>query len=357
MAELVDARVSKTRSLWECRFDPGSGHLPFSLEALSTLPHSHSTSTWCFPVMLVTSRLYLIDSLYHVFRAYHALPRTLRSEDGRPTNVVHGVLGILRTLWRSEAISHLGMVFEELTGIFREEIFSDYKAHREAPPDELLVQIPLLKTACAHLGLSVWEAATFEADDVIGTLARQALAQGVAVTVVSNDKDLAQLLALEGDIDLLRTSGAGKNATAERVRREDVPRLFGVEAAQIPSFLALRGDVVDNIPGLKGVGDKTAAKWLALGGDLRGLLDDPELAGKRWASVIRENESNLLRDLELATIRTDVPVEFELERFALGPVDGLAEFFAGLTMNRHRSEAEKLPTPATVRDLWLPGLT
>ncbi len=301
----------------------------------------------------MNSRLYLIDTLYHVFRAYYALPRTLRSEDGRPTNVVHGVVGILRTLWKSQGIGHIGMVFEEMSGIFREEIFPEYKAQREAPPDDLLAQIPLVKTACDHLGLSVWEAATFEADDVIGTLARQALAQGVPVTIVSNDKDLAQLLAFDGDIDLLRTSGSGKNASVERLRRGDVPRVFGVEAHQIPSFLALRGDTVDNIPGLKGVGDKTAAKWLAQSADLEGLLANPDLAGKRWAPIIAENESSLRRDLQLATIRTDAPVGFEFERFAPAPLQGLAEFFGDLSMNRHRGEAEKLSAPATVADLWV----
>lgn len=266
--------------------------------------------------------------------------------------MVHGVLGILRTLWRSEEISHLGMVFEEMTGIFREEIFPEYKAQREPTPAELLAQIPLVKKACGHLGLSVWEADTFEADDVIGTLARLALARGVAVTIVSNDKDLAQLLALDGDIDLLRTIGSGKNATVDRVRREDVPRVFGVEAHQIASFLALRGDTVDNIPGLKGVGDKTAAKWLALSGDLEGLLKNPDLAGKRWAPIIAENEANLRRDFLLATIRTDAPVEFALESFAPGPLQGLVDFFSSLSMKRHRSEAEKLSAPATVADLW-----
>lgn len=302
----------------------------------------------------MSSRLYLIDTLYHIFRAYYALPRTLRSQDGRPTNAVHGVVGILRTLWKTEKVTHIGAAFEELTGIFREEIFAEYKAHREPPPEDLLAQIPLVKEACRRLGLSIWEANRFEADDVIGTLARLALDDGMPVTIVSNDKDLAQLLALDGDIELLRASGSGKNAKVEKVRREDVPRVFGVEAHQIASFLALRGDAVDNIPGLKGVGEKTAAKWLAEAGDLEGLLANPDLAGKRWSPVVKDNEVNLRRDLELATIRTDVPLVYEAERFLPGQLDGLAGFFGALSMNRHRAEVESLLNPApTVNDLWI----
>lgn len=301
----------------------------------------------------LSARLYLIDTLYHIFRAYYALPRTLRSQDGRATNAVHGVVGILRTLWKTETVTHVATTFEELTGIFREEIFPQYKAHREPPPEDLLAQIPLVKEACRRLGLSVWEADRFEADDVIGTLARQALEGGMPVTIVSNDKDLAQLLALEGDVDLLRTSGSGKTAKVEKVRRADVPRVFGVEAHQIASFLALRGDAVDNIPGLKGVGDKTAAKWLAEAGDLEGLLANPDLAGKRWSPIITENAANLRRDLELATIRTDVPLSYHPDLLVPRPFEGLADFFGSLSMNRHRAEVESLAHPgATVAELW-----
>jgi DNA polymerase-1 len=301
----------------------------------------------------VTPRLYLIDTLFHIFRAYHALPRTMRSADGQPTNAVHGVVGILRNLWKTENVTHIGAVFEAMTGIFREEISPTYKAHREPPPEDLLRQIPLVKEACQRLGLSVWEADRFEADDVIGTLARLALAQGVAVTIVSNDKDLAQLLAMEGDIELMRTSGTGKKASVEKIRRDDVPRVFGVRADQIASFLALRGDTVDNIAGLRGVGDKTAARWLAQAGDLEGLLANPDIGGKRWSPIITDNAANLRRDLVLSTIRTDVDLDFCLSSFLPGPVNGLVEFFGGLSMIRHRGEVESLLNPAaTVDDLW-----
>ena len=277
----------------------------------------------------------------------------MRSTDGQPTNAVHGVVGILRNLWKTERITHVGAVFEQMTGIFREEISADYKAHREPPPEDLLRQIPLVKEACQRLGLSTWEVDRFEADDVIGTIARLALAQGTAVTIVSNDKDLAQLLAMDGDIELVRSSGTARNASVERIRREDVPRVFGVRADQIASYLALRGDVVDNIAGLKGVGDKTAARWLADAGDLEGLLANPEIGGSRWSAIITENAANLRRDLALSTIRTDVPLKFTLKSFVPRPIDGLGDFFGRLSMNRHRAEVESLLNPqATVSDLW-----
>lgn len=303
-------------------------------------------------------RLYLVDSLFHIFRSYYALPRSMRSREGVPTNAVHGVLGILRNMWRTEEVTHLVCVFESLTGIFREELSSDYKAHREPPPEDLMTQVPLVKEACHSLGLPTWEVDGYEADDVIGTLARLALEQGVGVTIVSNDKDLAQILALDGDVELLRSKGASSKARLERVRREDVPQVFGVEAFQIPSFLALRGDAVDNIAGLKGVGEKTAAKWLQDGRTLEDLIRDPDSLGKRWAGAIRENEQNLRRDLALATIRDDIDlasfgIEFDLEAMKPQPLDGAGEFFKQLDMKRHLSEVEALSVPqATVRELW-----
>ena len=282
----------------------------------------------------------------------------MRSENGIPTNAVHGVLGILRNLWRSEGVTHVATVFESLTGTFREEISADYKAHREPPPESLLVQIPLVKEACQCLGLATWEIDGFEADDVIGTLARLALAQGVGVTIVSNDKDLAQVLALDGDVELLRAKGSGSKAQLERIRRQDVHRVFGVEAFQIPSFLAIRGDVVDNIAGLKGVGDKTAAKWLQGGKTVDDLLRDPSALGSRWSKIVEENEAGLRRDLNLATIRTDIDLaahglQFDLASFEPGVIQDLDKFYGNLDMRRHARELESLLSPApTVRELW-----
>lgn len=303
-------------------------------------------------------RLYLVDTLFHIFRSYYALPRSMRSESGIPTNAVHGVLGILRNLWRSEGVTHVATVFESLTGTFREQISADYKAHREPPPEGLLLQIPLVKEACFCLGLATWEIDGFEADDVIGTLARLALAQGVGVTIVSNDKDLAQVLALDGDVELLRAKGSGSKAQLERIRRQDVSQVFGVEAFQIPSFLAIRGDAVDNIAGLKGVGEKTAAKWLQGGKTVEDLLEDPSVLGTRWSTLVKENEEGLRRDLDLATIRTDIDLaayglEFDLASFEPGAIQGLDKFYGHLDMRRHGKELESLLSPSpTVRELW-----
>jgi DNA polymerase-1 len=303
-----------------------------------------------------TPRLYLIDTLFHIFRAYHALPRSLKAPDGHPINAVHGVMGILRTLCKTEHVTHIGTVFEGLSGIFREQICPDYKAHREPPPEDLVRQIPLVKSACRALGLSIWEADTFEADDVIGTLSRWALGQGCAVTIVSNDKDLAQLLALDGDIELLRSKGSGKSGSVERWRRDDVPAAFGVRADQMASFLALRGDPVDNIAGLKGVGAKTAARWLAQSGDLEGLLAQPQIGGKRWASVLAANAESLRRDLVLATIRTDVPLRPTLDQFVPAPFAGASDLFERLAMKSLHSQVGPLEAQgATIAQLWSAG--
>lgn len=303
-------------------------------------------------------KLYLVDALFHIFRSYYALPRTLKAEDGTPTNVVHGLLGILRTLWRAEEITHIAVVFESLDGIFREELSADYKAHREPPPESLVQQIPWAKEACLRLGLPVWEVDGFEADDVIATLADRAVRDGADVAILSNDKDLAQVLALDSRIELLRTQGSSNKARLERIRQADVPQVFGVEAFQIPSFLALRGDAVDNIAGLKGVGEKTAVKWLSGGRTVDQILASPDFLDKRWADIVRQNETGLRRDLALATVRHDIDLEshglhFSIDNFRPGPIDGLEEFYARLGMKRHLKELQALTAPCPcVRDLW-----
>lgn len=298
-------------------------------------------------------RLYLIDALYHIYRAYHALPSSLRSPQGQPLNALHGVLGTLRSLMRSEPITHCGIVFESFDGIFREQICADYKASRELPPEALTSQIPLVQEACHRLGLRVCQAEGFEADDLMATLAQRALQQGLSVSLVSADKDLAQILALPGDIELLRWKGRGKDAVLERLRQEDVPRVFGVRAEQMADFQALRGDPVDNIRGLAGVGPKTAARWLALAGSLEELLLHPEQVGPRWSSPLREGAERLRRDRVLTTLRYDVPLPWSLEDFRLRPLGELVPFFEELGMRRHAQEAVRCATSgATALDLW-----
>lgn len=299
-------------------------------------------------------RLYILDTMYHIFRAFHALP-PLNAPDGRPTNAVYGVLGILRNLWKTEPVEYLVAVFESLEGTFREELYPGYKAHRPRLEPELKVQVPLVEALFQRLGLQTLSVNGYEADDVIATLARRAVEGGYGATLVSNDKDLAQVLVEGRDVELLRLAGTGKKARVERIRPQEVESVFGVGPQLIPSLLALRGDPVDNIKGLPGVGQKTAVRLLRQHGDLHYLLDHPECAG-RFEQALRENRERLLRDLEIATVRTDVPLDFEgcpLERFRPGPLRGARELFQELGMTRAQVDIDALLAPEpTVRDLW-----
>lgn len=301
-------------------------------------------------------RLYVIDTLYHIFRAFHALPRTLRAPDGRPTNAIHGVLGILRSLWRHEPVEHVVAVFESLEGNFREALDPEYKAHRPPTDPDLKVQVPLIMEILEQLGIPVLQASGFEADDVLGTLAARAVVAGHGATIVSNDKDLAQVLGVGGEVELLRLSGTGREAKVERVHPQDASAVFGVPPELIPSWLALRGDPVDNLRGVHGIGQKTAVRLLLEGGDLPTLLEHPERAGKFGPALVQE-KARLLRDLQVATIRLDVPLPFEglpLERFRPGPIQaGALELFTGLAMRKHLEAVEGLLLPdPTVADLW-----
>lgn len=302
------------------------------------------------------ARLYIFDTLNHIFRAFHALPTTLTAPDGRPTNALYGILGIMRSLWRTQHVEHFVAVFESLEPTFRSTLDPEYKAHRPPTAPELKAQIPLAMELFEVLGIPTLSVEGFEADDVMGTLASRSRAEGHGATLVSNDKDLAQVLAGGGEVDLLRLSGTGKNAKVEKIGPDKVCGVFGVPPELIPSWLALRGDPVDNIRGIAGIGQKTAVKLLLDGGDLPTLLDHPELCGK-FAPALRENRERLLRDLEIATVRLDVPLPFEglpIDRFQPRPVaPEAAEHLRELGMKTLLKGLEEtlFPDP-TLLDLW-----
>jgi DNA polymerase-1 len=186
----------------------------------------------------------------------------------------------------------------------------------------------------------------------MGTLARHAVEAEQAVSIVSNDKDLAQVLALSPRIELLRTSQSGR---PERIVAREVDRMYGVPPELITSWLALRGDSSDNIKGVKGIGQKTAVKLLKEQGDIHTLLAEPDRAG-RFAKNFREDRERILLDLNLATIRTDVSLEpegFPEDGYRLRPMDGAEEFFSSVGMEGQARILRDLKQPeATAADLW-----
>lgn len=295
-----------------------------------------------------SDRLYALDMMFFIHRAFHAVP-DLRSPCGSPINALYGVVSLLRELWRLERYRQVVAVFESPTPSFRHQLDPQYKANRSPAAPELRAQVAMVRVACECLGISTVHVEGYEADDVLGTLARQAVEAARPVTIVSNDKDLAQVLALGPAVELLRTT---QNGRPERVDARTVSSMYGVPPELITSWLAIRGDASDNIKGVKGIGQKTAVKLLLEQGDLLALLAEPDKTG-RFSNIFRTERERILLDLKLATIRTDVELEFPDDAYGLRPIDGAAEFFRSLGMMGHVRQLQEVSAPgATVAELW-----
>ncbi|MGA7965551.1 MAG: DNA polymerase I [Gammaproteobacteria bacterium] len=260
----------------------------------------------------MNKRLILVDGSSYLYRAFHALP-PFSTSAGQPTGAIYGVLNMLRRLLREEPYSHIGVVFDAPGPTFRDELFERYKANRAPMPDDLRPQIePLLATIDA-LGLPLLREAGVEADDVIGTLARQADTVGYEVVIVTGDKDMAQLV--NARITLLDTM---RNRRLDSVGVEEK---FGVPPGCIIDLLALMGDTSDNIPGVPGVGPKTAAKWLQEYGSLDELLAHTDEIKGKVGERLRDNLDEVGLSRELATIKCDVKLKLDPDALTMGTPD------------------------------------
>ena len=255
-------------------------------------------------------KLILVDGSSYLYRAYHALPK-LTSSRGEPTGAIHGVLNMINKLAAEETTDHFVVVFDAPGKTFRDEIFEEYKANRPPMPDDLREQVDPLLEAIPAMGLPLLRISGVEADDVIGTLCRQAEEMGMNVLVSTGDKDMAQLV--NDKVTLVNTM------TGSLLDREGVKKKFDVYPEQIIDYLALVGDSSDNIPGVPKVGAKTAAKWLnewPTADDIIANADD--IAGKVGESL-RDNIDQLRMSQTLATIRQDVELPdgpLDLKRYA-----------------------------------------
>ncbi len=248
--------------------------------------------------------LILIDGSSYLYRAFHAYPGTM-SNGEIPTNAVYGVVNMLRSMMRQFASERIAVVFDAKGKTFRDEMYSEYKANRPPMPDDLRCQIEPLHNVIRAMGLPLICVPGVEADDVIGTLAYQASQQGMPVLISTGDKDMAQLV--DDNITLINTM------TNVVMDREGVVEKFGIPPELIIDYLALMGDKVDNIPGVPGVGDKTATALLQGIGGLTKLyenLDDIAALGfrgsKTMAKKLVDNKDNAMLSYELATIKLDV---------------------------------------------------
>ncbi len=271
-------------------------------------------------LLMSQAPLVLVDGSSYLYRAFHALP-PLTTSKGMPTGAVKGVLNMLKSLRKQYPDSLFAVVFDAKGGTFRDAMFAEYKANRPSMPDDLRVQVEPLHASVRALGYPLLCVEGVEADDVIGTLARSSAAQGRPVIISTGDKDMAQLV--DGHITLVNTM------TGSVLDVAGVHEKFGVGPEHIIDFLALMGDKVDNIPGVPGVGEKTAVGLLTgIGGGLSDLyanLDKvPALAirgAKTLPAKLEEHRDAAFLSYELATIKVDVPLDVEVEALVCGEPD------------------------------------
>lgn len=279
----------------------------------------------------------LLDGFNLAFRAFHALPELTRA-DGFPTGALHGWNRLQRTLAEREKADRV-VAFFDLGGSDRHlSLHPEYKANRSDTPESLEKQIPELKRLSALMGACVVERRGVEADDLIASFAKRRAALGDAVTIVSADKDFGQCVG--GSVSQLAPTGNPKDPWV-RLDSAGIAVKFGVPPERVPDYLALMGDAVDNIPGIRGVGPKTAAKWLAEHGDIAGILAAaPVIAPERFRATLAESAGLLKKNLELVTFRTDYPTD-EAEVPGVLDFGGLAAFYETMGMVAARKDLEK----------------
>ncbi len=283
-----------------------------------------------------TDHFYLIDGSGYIFRAYYALPPLTRKSDGLPTGAVSGFCSMLFKLLEDsksnenlQKPTHFAVIFDSARKTFRNEIYSDYKANRSEAPDDLAPQFEYIRKSVLAFNLPSVDLSNYEADDLIATYVDQILKIGAKVTIVSSDKDLMQLYK-KG----VRIFDPMKN---KFINQEDVVKKFGVDATKVIDVQALAGDSSDNVPGVPGIGVKTAAELINKYGTLEKLLKSThEIKQNKRRETLTENKDKALISKELVTLKHDAPVDRELSEFRLKEIDKdkLYEFLREMEFNR-----------------------
>ncbi len=254
-----------------------------------------------------SSRLFLIDAMGYIFRAYHAPMERLRSPSGMPTKVPYLFANMLRRLVRDWNPEYLGVVFDVAAPTFRDKLFAEYKAQRPPMPEDLSVQLPYVRRYCEAMRLAQLEYEGYEADDVIGTLARLGAEKKLDVYIVTSDKDFMQLV--DGNIRVLIPTK--EDLVVDRAK---VNELLGVPPERVVDVMALTGDTIDNVPGAKGIGAKGARDLINRFGSVEAALEHAEeVEGKRYREALLGQREQVLLSKQLTTIHTDVPVELDLD--------------------------------------------
>ena len=263
----------------------------------------------------VSTPVILVDGSSYLFRAYHAMP-PLNNSKGMPTGAIKGVVNMMRSLAKDYAEANIVVVFDAKGPTFRNEMYAEYKAHRPPMPDDMRPQIEPIHQIIKAMGLPLLMISGVEADDVIGTLAAQATAQGIDTLISTGDKDMAQLVSPH--VGLVNTM------TNTYLNEDGVLGKFGVRPNQIIDYLAIVGDTADNIPGVPGAGPKTAVKWLTQYDTLEKLMENAHEIGGKIGEKLRNALEFLPLSQALTTIKLDVELEQKLEQMVSKPADQAA---------------------------------
>ena len=254
--------------------------------------------------------LYLIDGNSHVYRAFYAI-KGLTNSRGFPTNAIYGFTNMLLKILREKKPDGIAVFFDSPVPTERHRLFEGYKAHRPETPGELVQQLPAIRKVISAFRIKTVEVPGYEADDLLCTMAEKAARQGTDVFLVTSDKDMLQVVG-----ERIKVYDPIKDKVLDE---EYVRERFGVGPERVPDFMALTGDAVDNIPGIKGIGEKTAKELLAGVSNLEELLDHPETIKKeRLRNLVREHADLVRMSRKLATIDTAVPIDMDVDEIALG---------------------------------------
>lgn len=305
--------------------------------------------------------LFLIDTFGFIFRAYHARARTgappMRTKDGLSTEAVYIFTNMLRKLLGTYSPEYIAAVYESAAPTFREQEFAEYKANRPEPPPDLAEQLPYVRKILEAMRIPVLEFPGYEADDVIGSIARRAAGQCVHVVIVSSDKDMLQLVG-----DKISMLNPAKDDTWYDTAK--TVEFLGVEPVRVPDLLALKGDAIDNIPGAPGIGEKGAVSLIQQFGSVEAAIERAsEVTRKTYRESLLANRDQILMSKRLATIDTSVPVPLELDSLAAREPDRTAlaelyrrlEFFSLLKELAPKEEKpaardyERLETPEAIQ--------
>ncbi|HXG65176.1 MAG TPA: DNA polymerase I [Blastocatellia bacterium] len=290
-------------------------------------------------------RLYLVDGMSQIFRAYYAI-RGLTNSSGLPTNAVYGFTAILRRLISVEKPDYIGVAFDSAAPTFRHEAYEKYKAKRAAMPDDLAEQLPYIKRLCEALRVPIIQEPGYEADDIIGTLTCQAVEAGLDVVIVTNDKDMCQLV---GDrVKIFRTE---KNSNLTWLDAKAVEERLGVRPDQVVDLLGLWGDASDNIPGAPGIGEKGAKQIIQQFGSIEeAIARADEIPRKAYRESLKNNAEQIRQSRELARIKCDMPIKLDLEALRYEEPDRKAayELFSELEFSQLTREFADAATQQSV---------